>query len=98
MRCLKNIFLFLLLGVIALHAQDKPAAAPQQQAKPATAPQQQAKPAAAPQAKPKNAQDTVAWHEKSAAARIRFNVFSKRSPVIFVPVPTELSDAKNVAA
>ena len=50
MRCLKNIFLFLLLGVIALHAQDKPAAAPQQQAKPATA----------PQAKPKNAQDTAA--------------------------------------
>ena len=108
MRCHKNIFLFLLLGVIALHAQAKPAAAPQQQAKPATArqqqakpaaaPQQQAKPAAAPQAKPKNAQDTVAWHEKSAAARIRFNVFSKRSPVIFVPVPTELSDAKNVAA
>ena len=108
MRCLKNIFLFLLLGVIALHAQDKPAAAPQQQDKPAaapqqqdkpaTAPQQQAKPAATPQAKPKNAQDTAAWHEKSAAARIRFNVFSKRSPVIFVPVPTELSDAKNVAA
>ena len=55
MRCLKNIFLFLLLGVIALHAQDKPAAAPQQQDKPAAAPQQQAKPAAAPQQQDKPA-------------------------------------------
>ena len=72
MRRLKNIFFFLLLGVIALHAQDKPAAA------------QPAKPTA------------EAWHEKSASARIRFTVFSKRSPVIFVPVPTELADAQHV--
>ena len=83
MRRLKNILLFLLLGAMALHAQDKPAA-PQQPAKPAA---QSAKSAA------------VAWHEKSATACIRFTVFSKRSPVIFVPVPTELADsAKNVAA
>ncbi|MBQ2336836.1 MAG: hypothetical protein II381_11015, partial [Victivallales bacterium] len=91
MRCLKNILLFLLLGVIALHAQDKPAVP--QPAKPA---EQPAKPAAKPAQSAKPAAD--GWHEKSAAARIRFTVFSRRSPVIFVPVPTELSDAKNVAA
>ena len=68
MRRLKNILLFLLLGAMALHAQDKPAA-PQQPAKPA-----------APQAK----SGAVAWHEKAATARIRFTVFSKRSPVVFV--------------
>ena len=80
MRRLKNILLFLLLGAMALHAQDKPAA-----------PQQPAKPPAKLAA--------VAWHEKTAVACIRFTVFSKRSPVIFVPVPTELADsAKNVAA
>ncbi|MBR4901915.1 MAG: hypothetical protein IKZ46_13330 [Victivallales bacterium] len=70
MRRLKNILLFLLLGAMTLHAQDKPA-----------------KPTVAP------------WQEKTATARIRFTAFSRRSPVIFVPVPTELADsAKNVVA
>ncbi|MBR4370998.1 MAG: hypothetical protein IKS92_08120, partial [Victivallales bacterium] len=103
MRSLKNILLFLLLGVIALHAQDKPAApqpakpAEQPAAKPAAQPAkpaaQPAKPAAQP-AKPA----AEGWHEKSATARIRFTAFSRRSPVIFVPVPTELADAKHIAA
>ena len=106
MRRLKNILLFLLLGIIALHAQDKPAA-PQQPAKPAEQPakpaEQPAKPAAQPAkpaAKPAQSAKPAAdgWHEKSAAARIRFTVFSRRSPVIYVPVPTELADAKNVVA
>ncbi|MBR4418234.1 MAG: hypothetical protein IKS67_15745, partial [Victivallales bacterium] len=95
MRSLKNILLFLLLGVIALHAQDKPAAP--QPAKPAEQPAKPAAQPAKPAAQPaKPAAD--GWHEKSAAARIRFTVFSRRSPVVFVPVPTELADAKHVAA
>ena len=95
MRSLKNILLFLLLGVIALHAQDKPAAP--QPAKPAEQPAKPAAQPAKPAAQPaKPAAD--GWHEKSATVRIRFTVFSRRSPVVFVPVPTELADAKHVAA
>ena len=95
MRSLKNILLFLLLGVIALHAQDKPAAP--QPAKPAEQPAKPAAQSAKPAAQPARPA-TDGWHEKSATARIRFTVFSRRSPVVFVPVPTELADAKHVAA
>ncbi|MBR6059745.1 MAG: hypothetical protein IKP58_16375 [Victivallales bacterium] len=47
----------------------------------------QNKPAAAP------------WHEKDAIARVRFLVYAKRSPALFVPIPEELAqETKYVAA
>ena len=87
MTHLKNMLLILLVSTLALPAQDKPAAAPQSQ------------PAAQSQPTVKNNSATSTWHEKAANARIRFSVFSKRSPVVFIPIPLELAgDIKHVAA
>ena len=46
-----------------------------------------------------NKPEAAPWHEKAAVARIRFLVYAKRSPAVFIPVPEELAqDAKYVAA